>query len=153
MAEQNQNPEEVVTLAEAVDTVKNWAKDKDYEKVKQGCEEILAVDAQNKEIRDLLDLANKSLSPNIAPAAAAKEPETAPAPAPKPTPIPSPAIMPVKEEVNKEPLAEEKTPKNSRTGQIVVIVVFVLILGGLIFSFTQGWLNPIYDWILGLFGL
>lgn len=211
---------EVVTIKEAVEKVKNWIKEKDFEKAKQGCEEILAVEKDNAEVKALLEEANKGLEgapkePAVAatpePAAPAPAPETKPVPeptpAPTPTPEPKPAepvspatpekvseVMPktepkpeVKEEpketpvtnkekgptpdmimnpdVKKEDKKEEKPkveeekkkePKQKKhfpIGKLIIIIVLIGIVGGLVFAYLQGWLNPAFEWLLGLLGL
>jgi cobalamin biosynthesis Mg chelatase CobN len=61
MADQNQNEADVVTIKEAVDKVKKWAEEKDYEKVKEGSQEILEVEPDNEEIKKLLSEAETAL--------------------------------------------------------------------------------------------
>ena len=202
----DQNNSQPVTIKDAILQVKKWASEKNYEQVKQGCEEILQVDPDNKELKDLLEEAKKALNPQPvagpapvqtpvapapspaapAPVAAPVKPVTAPiAPAPAtvtttvttttvsaPAAPKAPAAQPSAADIFKKPSEpvkpapveplkveivkkEEKkvTEKSGLTGEIITIAVFAAILGGFIYAFTQGWINPFYDWILGLFGL
>jgi len=199
----NQDASNVVTLVEAINQVKKWAEEKNYEQVKKGCEEILQIESDNKEIKDLLEKANNALKPQataVAPApiaasvAAAPTPILTPAapvatapfvtptsaakptavPAPVVTPTPSPKAVPAQaspSDIFNKPSAvkakvDEKKPempvkkapapakeKSGMLGTVITIVIFLALLGGFVYSFIQGWLNPFYDWILGLFGL
>ena len=177
----DQNNSQAVTIQQAVGQVKKWAEEKNYEQVKQGCEEILEIEPNNQEIKNLLEEANKALNPQAAAAPAEPAPAapmSTPAPVAEPTPVPD--VQPTPEDIFKKPEepvkqaepaqpaiepatempaeTEKKEEKNSNeksglTGKIIVIVVFLALLGGFVFSFMQGWLNPLYDWILGIFGL
>ena len=203
----NQDASNVVTLVEAINQVKKWAEEKNYEQVKKGCEEILQIESDNKEIKDLLEKANNALKPQataVAPAPIAASVAAAPAPiltpaapvatapvatapfvtptsaakptaVPKPvTPAPAPKAVPAQaspSDIFNKPSAvkakaEEKKPemplkkasapakeKSGMLGTVITIVIFLALLGGFVYSFIQGWLNPFYDWILGLFGL
>jgi len=151
-----QNDAQLVTLDEAVGKVKKWAETGDWQDAKEGCEEILAVNSENKEILAILDKANKALKPQEAPAEPLKVvmPPAVVTPAPvTPTPVPKAAVKPVV----KSPVAEAKKaePKeeSGNLGLIITSAVFIVIFSGLVYSFLQGWLNPFYNWILGLFGL
>ena len=202
----DQNNSQVVTINDAIAQVKKWAAEKNFEQVKEGCEEILQVEPDNKEVKGLLDEALKALLPQPIAAAAPVVPQApvqTPAPAPAapiapvepikpavsitPTPAaqtatapivnPVPAAQPTpadifkktteplkKEEIkteiktsetkSKEVIKESKSAeKSGKLGTIITIAVFAALLGGFVYSFIQGWLNPFYDWILGLFGL
>ena len=181
MSEQDSG--QVVTLTEALEQVKKWAKEKNYEQVKEGCEEILQVEPDNKEIKDLLEQANNALKPQSAPVAAV--PPVVPAPVPaapvSPEPVQAPKVIPVSqvtpEDIFKKPSAEvkkeeikpaapapvkaaeetkqveEPSTKSGIAEKLLAVVFIAIILGCFIFAFTQGWLNTVYDWILGLFGL
>ncbi|MBN1494464.1 hypothetical protein JW911_01855 [Candidatus Peregrinibacteria bacterium] len=148
----DQNEAELVTLEEAVNKVKKWTDEKDWQNAKEGCEEILAVDPQNKEILDILDNVNKNLGqkettdeiPAFNLNMQAKQ-EPAPAPEVKQTTPPPPTTT--------LPQEEKAEKKSSNTGIIITAIIFILILGGLVALFLMGWLNPFYNWLLGLFGL
>ena len=159
----DQQSADVVTIKEAIEKVKKWSEEKDYEKVKEGSEEILAVEPDNEEIKALLETANKELggqAPAVEP-----EPETVPEPVSEPTPEPEPqpemeqmdvepTSEPAPETAKEEKPAEEAKPKGkSGMGKLVLVVVLILILGGLAVSFFMGWLNPVFESALGLLGL
>lgn len=176
---------EVVTIKEAVEKVKNWIKEKDFEKAKQGCKEILAVEKDNAEVKALLEESNKGLggAPKAAPATPATpekvnevipKPETKPEikekPKEAPTPTPTPALAPkqekaptpdmiMKPDVKKEEKKEEEKKKEPKPkkhfplGKLIAIIVLLGIAGGLVFTYLQGWLNPAFEWLLGLLGL
>lgn len=61
MNDNNQDAGNPVTIEEAVEQVKKWADAKDYEKVKEGCEEILEAEPDHEELKELLETANKNL--------------------------------------------------------------------------------------------
>ena len=168
-----------MTIKEAADKVKSWIAEKDFEKAKQGCEEILAVEKENAEIKALLNQANAGLEGKPEPAPKAPEPkpevkeettdkikEVVPQDAPKeeipmaaaPTPD---MIMKPKEEAKPE-LKEEKPKKEGSKpmvkkhfpiGKLILIILMIAIAGGLVFAYIQGWLNPAFEWVLELLGL
>lgn len=174
-----QEQAEVVTIKEAADKVKSWIAEKDFEKAKQGCEEILAVEKDNTEIKALLDQANAGLEgkPEPAPAAPAPKPEVkeettdkikevVPQEAPKveapvsAAPTPDMIMKPkeeakpeVKEEKPKKEDAKPMVKKHFPIGKLILIILMIAIAGGLVFTYIQGWLNPAFDWILDLLGL
>ena len=252
MDDQNtQNTGEIVTIDEAISKVKAWTETKEFDKVKEGCDEILEVAPDNTEIKALLEEAEKALSggglttPEVAPEPevvkeVAEEPIAEPAPevAPEPEVVkeiveepiaePSPEVAPepevVKEiveepiaeptpevapepEVAEEPIAEpapevapepevvEEKPEESVSDEIpadifnkqttsepsnptedssveetpvqitpevhnsskaVIIIVTIGLIGimaGAVYAYTQGLLNPIFEWILGTIGM
>ncbi|MBA4336188.1 hypothetical protein C0416_00245 [bacterium] len=126
---------EVVTIKQAVEKVKNWIEEKDFEKVKQGCEEILSVEKENVEVKSLLNLAKKELG---------EKPITA-VPVVKPTPQ-------VETELKKE-VSKQIVQKKSHIGKIILTILLLAVTGGLVFAFISGWLNPLFERLLGLFGL
>jgi len=186
---------EVVTIKEAIEQVKNWIVEKNFEKAKQGCNEILAVEKNNTEVKDLLDQANHGLENKEKPTESI--PPQTPALESQPTPTFTPDIHPdaVKKEetvakisevipqepktepvdetpkeetpetimANKEPLQKpatstKETPKPATKkhfplGKIILIIILLAIIGGLVFAFIEGWINPAFDWILNLLGL
>jgi hypothetical protein len=173
----DQNQAQVVTIEEAIADIKKWAAEKDWEKVKEGCEEVLDVNPDNKELKDLLDQANKALNPMPAAPAPVAAPAVTPiVPAPVVAPTPAPVLTPLEQAHTPAPtptaqaqapadifkktseqkieVKKEKKPREKgKLGMVVATIIFVLILGGLGYSFYMGLLNPFYDWILRLFGL
>jgi hypothetical protein len=183
----DQDASQVVTLVEAVNQVKKWFEEKNYDQAIEGCKEILQIEPENKEIKDLLEKANNALKPQptavatapiLTPAAPVAKPAAAPAPVVAPAPAVTPAAAPkavpaqaspsdifnkpvaVKAKVDEKkpemPVKKASAPakeKSGMLGTVVTIVIFLALLGGFVYSFLQGWLNPFYDWILGLFGL
>jgi len=130
---------EVVTIKQAVEKVKNWIEEKDFEKVKQGCEEILSVEKENVEVKSLLDLAKKELGEKPITAVPVMEPVV------KPTPQ-------VNTELKKE-VSKQIVQKKSHIGKIILTILLLAVTGGLVFAFISGWLNPLFERLLGLFGL
>jgi len=133
---------EVVTIKQAVEKVKNWIEEKDFQKVKQGCEEILSVEKDNTEVKNLLELAQKELGegPKIA------------TPVIEPVVKPTPQIEPeIKKEVPQ--VAQPTGQRKSHIGKIILTVLLLAIIGGLVFAFINGWLNFVFERLLGLFGL
>jgi hypothetical protein len=131
---------EVVTIKEAVEKVKNWIEEKDFEKVKQGCEEILSVEKDNVEVKSLLDLAKKELG---------EKPETT-------TPVIIDSTVkpiPIIETELKKEIPKQTIQKKSHIGKIILTVLLLVVIGGLVFAFISGLLNPVFERILGLFGL
>jgi len=168
-----QKQAEVVTLKEAVEKVKTWIKEKDFEKAKQGCEEILAVEKDNTEVKALLDQANQGLpgdkpaetTPEISTPVTNEEtvkkinevvPEQKPKVEPQTKPEETPStIMKKNKDIKPAEIKEEKTveKKHFPIGKLILIILLILIIGGLVFAFIQGWLNPIFKWAFDLLGL
>lgn len=160
---------EVVTIKEAVEKVKTWIAEKDYEKAKQGCEELLAVEKDNAEIKALLDEANQGLGGQAeVPIVKLEETtdkisEVIPQEAPKKEESPETPAMIMKTEeatkpVEKEAAASEEklkpvVKKSFPVGKVILIVLLLVITGGLVFAFLQGWFNVAFEWILRLLGL
>lgn len=170
---------EVVTIKEAIEKVKKWIEEKNFEKAKQGCEEILAVEKDNAEIKALLEKANQGLGVKAETPSTAPTAPVAPAPEikkeettnkvseimPKPTKeIAQTPNMIMKPKENKpEEVKPELKPKDETKPvkikkhfplvKVILIIILLGIIGGLILAFLQGWLNPAFDWILGLLGL
>lgn len=161
---------EVVTIKEAIEKVKGWIAEKDFEKAKQGCEEILSVEKDNAEVKTLLEQANKGLGgiteiPEVKKVdTTAKINEVIPQAAPKIEEAPKTPDMIMKtEEKKEEPKLVEEKPKDVGTkplvkksfplGKVILIILLLGIIGGLVFSYVQGWLNPAFEWVFGLFGL
>jgi len=164
---------EVVTIKEAVKKVENWIVEKDFEKAKQGCKEILAVEKNNTEIQTLLNQANQGLeenSKNLPNSTTDKIKEVIPK---EETPLSPPPVEPIgsaktpdmimntnnkKEAVIESPSTPKKevettVKKSFHTGRIILIILLLAIIGALIFTFIRGWFDPVFDWILNLLGL
>lgn len=105
MDPQNQQSGEVVTIKEAIEKVKNWLAEKDYEKAKQGCNEILEVEPDNPEIKGLLAKINAAERGEVAPAPAPESPAT-PEKIAEVVAAPTPEVTPVEEQPPSVPLVE-----------------------------------------------
>jgi hypothetical protein len=165
-----QKQAEVVTIKEAADKVKSWIAAKDFEKAKQGCEEILAVEKDNAEIKALLDQANAGLEGKPEPALKEETTDKVKEVVPQETPkeeAPAPAVQTpdmimkpkeeakpeVKEEKPKKEDAKPMVKKHFPIGKLILIILMIAIAGGLVFTYIQGWLNPAFEWVLELLGL
>jgi cobalamin biosynthesis Mg chelatase CobN len=175
----NSTPE-VVTEDEAINKVKKWVEEMDWEKAQEGCIEILEVDPNNEEIKTLLAQAEKGLAERpteaVAPGATvgssmervitseaeptktvAEQPQTGVQPAATPTPQqPTQATTPapVTPTATQAPAAEP-TPlpqRKSKSTVMIAAIVGFLILALLIIALVFGWLNPLFDWIFSLIG-
>ena len=60
-------------------------------------------------------------------------------------------VEPTKPEEVKEEKPKEK-PKSGNKNLVLIIVLLVLLVG-LAASYFLGWLNPAFEWVLGLLGL
>ena len=170
---------DVVTIQEAIEKIKKWLQEKDYKKAKQGCEEILAVEKDNAEAQKLLEEAKKELgesasknqtknedmptptpakAPSMEPSSTQKKPEekkkeTTKKPKKAPTPE---SIMAKSSSVEgKDQPSHPKKPSkhSSPIGKIILIILILGFIGGSVFAFLQGWLNPAFDWLLNILGL
>lgn len=171
----NSTPE-VVTEDEAIDKVKTWIKEMDWEKAIEGCKEILEVDPNNEEAKTLLEKAEKGLTdrPTEAvgpsevvnkvateaaqPAENIAEKPQAQAVAPVP-PAPQQPIQPSAPTAT--PVPKQQAPaaqpapvpqRKNKSSVIIAGIIGFLILVLLIVALVFGWLNPVFDWIFGLIG-
>lgn len=235
MDDQQKDSAEVVTINEAIKKLNDWLSEGDYEKVKQGAEEILEVEPDNKEAKELLskaesksgaETAEKTPPPaeeekkpaeepsepeepvkeegtfNVESEAEPEKPAEAPVqpepekPAEKPEikvetqqPSTKPDSEPEKpepkpeaekeagptpyeifgakkekkeeqkpekpEEVIESTKVEEKKPAEKQKGSKalwILVILFLLVIGGLVGAFFMGFLDPFFDWIFDILG-
>jgi len=159
---------EVVTEDEAIDKVKRWIEEMDWEKAKEGALEILEIDPNNEEVKAFLAQAEKGLAERpteaVKPAemVADKAAEVAPKAEPQPAAAPAPAPQQPAQSTTQAPApaaqpapAAAPAPLPQRKSKSTVIIAGVagfLILVLLILALVFGWLNPVFDWIFGLIG-
>ena len=146
----NSTPE-VVTEDEAIEKVKAWIAQMDWEKAKEGSLEILEIDPNNEEVKVLLTQAEKGIAERPTEAvkpvetvvkAAAEVPTPTNTPATPPsqpqpkaqTPVPQPAVA----------QAPTATPasmpaRKSKTTVIIAGIVFFLVVVLLILALVFGW--------------
>lgn len=138
---------DVVTIQEAIEKIKKWLQEKDYKKAKQGCEEILAVEKDNAEAQKLLEEAKKELGES------ASKDQTKNTDMPTPTPESIMAKSPSVEGKDQPSHPKKPSKHSSPIGKIILIILILGFIGGSVFAFLQGWLNPAFDWLLNILGL
>ncbi|MFC1600297.1 hypothetical protein ACFL3T_04685 [Patescibacteria group bacterium] len=164
---------EVVTENEAIDKVKKWIEELDWEKAKEGCMEILEIDPNNETVKALLAQAEKGIAERpteaVAPvetvvkaAGAIEESSMERAPASEASQATPPGAKNEVSSLERAPASEAKpepatepAPLPQRKNKSTVIIAFIvgfLILVLLILALVFGWLNPVFDWIFGLIG-
>lgn len=171
--DENSTPE-VVTEDEAIDKVKRWVDEMDWEKAQEGCKEILEIDPNNEDVKALLAKAEQGLAERptnaVAPSevvnkAASEVAKPAENIAEKPqTSVPPAATPPPQEPVQASAAAPQQAPqvpsaqpapmpqRKNKSTVIIVSILGFLILALLIIALVFGWLNPVFDWVFGLIG-
>lgn len=154
----NSTPE-VVTEDEAIEKVKAWIAQMNWEKAQEGCKEILEIDPNNAEIMDLLAQAEKGIAERPAETTtpdqvvAQKAAEVAPKPSevvtptpstpPPQQPTPAPAVQPTAPAaVPTQTPAPAPAPipaRKSKTTVIIAGIVFFLVVVLLILALVFGW--------------
>lgn len=171
----NSTPD-VVTEDEAIEKVKRWVEEMDWEKAQEGCKEILEVDPGNEDIKALLAQAEKGLAERpteaIAPSASIerapsseatseilqektepKEEAEAPAKPQEETPATTPPGASEAKQIPTPTAQPAPTPqRKSKSTVIIAAIVGFIIVALLILALVFGWLNPVFDWVFGLIG-
>lgn len=92
--DENSNPQGATPLETALRQIQTWFVNGDFEKVKQGCREVLSIAPNNSIAQDLLQRAEQSETPAATPTST----EAAPVANPMPVEIQAPAPEPILEE-------------------------------------------------------
>ncbi|MFA6024296.1 MAG: hypothetical protein WC777_03725 [Candidatus Gracilibacteria bacterium] len=127
-----------ISVIEALNLVQSWLNAKEYDKVVQGCLEILQLEPGNARALSLMRQAEERRHAAVSQPAPAPTAAPAPAPAANPAPVPDPLASLQVESAPDLTLPEEETEENEDEGfekrklflALLIPAVVVILLGG-----------------------